>query len=456
MLDSLIRSHLADIRQEHLQAGLEDLSVEEKQAFLQQLKQFPKDLLKRQQRQLASPHLSFPAPFSPLTQYTEAGSEKARMKGERLICQGKVGCLLLAGGQGTRLGSNKPKGMTPVSLLKNKSLFQLFAERVKAASKWAGRPLCLAIMTSLLNHEETCQFFEDNQYFGLCKTQIDFFKQSVLPFCDEQGNWMLSYYGKLAVGPDGNGYALKAFAEQGLLDKWSEQGVEYFQVIPVDNPLADPFDAELIGFQSQENADVVLKAVKRMSPDDKMGVVVERDGKISVVEYTELDHKDSSSYNSDGSLTYPIANTGLFSFHISFLKSAQAVSSHLPWHLAQKQADVLIPHHSGAHCQKAPVWKFETFIFDLLADAKRPAVLLYPREYVYAPLKNACGEKSIDTVREALLHFDHHIYRSLFGNAPPYNPFELDPAFYYPTLELKHKCLRSLPTTGYIQPEDLV
>ncbi|MBS0652268.1 MAG: UTP--glucose-1-phosphate uridylyltransferase [Verrucomicrobia bacterium] len=452
MNEDAVLSHLAQLRQKHLLAGYERLPQEKKTQFGQQVRKYDRTLLKRQHDLLFS-KTSPQHPFEPVQNYSRAGSDADRALGVELVRQGKVACLILAGGQGSRLGVNGPKGAVSVSPIKGKSLFQLFSERSRSASLRAGRPLHLAIMTSPLNHDATKEFFEAHRNFNLPSSHLHFFEQSVLPFCDDRGNWLLERPGKLAEGPDGNGNALHLLYRTGLYDQWRADGVEYVNVILVDNPLADPFDAELIGFHCCKQADAIVKTVPRASANEKMGVVVSREGKTCVVEYSELSDADRLALNSDGTPRFSIANTSLFSFHTDFIKQiATDPECVLPLHLARKQAPVLLGTAQGSCIELAKVWKYETFIFDLLPFARRVEVLLYPRDLSYAPLKNASGEKSLQTVQEALLAFDRHIYSTLSGLPSPPTPFELHPSFYYPTPDLAAQWKgKELPSVAYVE-----
>ncbi len=453
MLDAQILSHLDAVQQKQLLAGFEQLSTEQKVNFLQQIKLYDLSLLQRQKEVLYSGKTSERS-IEPVQGSSVSGSQEDKARGEALIREGKVGCLILAGGQGSRLGFSGPKGAVGVSAIKGKSLFQLFSERTLAASVWAERPLHLAIMTSPLNHEQTQAFFEAHQHFDLPATHLDFFEQSVLPLCDDRGNWLLEKPGQLAVGPDGNGRALHHFYHSGLFEKWRADGVEYINVILVDNPLADPFDAELIGFHDRRQADVIVKAVQRVSAQEKMGVVVRSNNKLAVIEYTEISDADLQAVNPDGSSRFPIANTSLFSFHMDFIrKIATDPTCVLPLHLARKKADVLLGTAQGHCTETVQVWKYETFIFDLLAFATSADLLLYPRDQVYSPLKNASGEKSLSTVQKALIAHDRRTFFALSGKLPPETPFELHPSFYYPTAKLAAAWKgKELPATPYIEP----
>ena len=326
--------------------------------------------------------------------FHEVGSPENATRGRKLIRQGKVGCLIVAGGQGTRLGFNGPKGMFPISVIKHKTLFQLFAEKTLAASE----NLPLAIMTSPLNDKQTRDFFKGHNDFGL--KHISFFTQGMLPFENQDGNPIEE------TGPDGNGRALHHFVNSSIWKQWHDQGVRYLNFVLVDNPLADPFDGELIGFHDRMRSDVVVKCIKRTDPDEKVGIIIEQEGEVHVVEYSELSDDERS-------LKHPLANISLFSFTMDFVK--QASEATLPIHRTLK---AISPG-------KPKAWKSEYFIFDVLSLAKKVDILLYPREICFAPLKNATGKDSPETVQAALQERDRQHYQQMTGKKPPNQPFEL-------------------------------
>ncbi len=245
-------------------------------------------------------------------------------------------------------------------------------------------------MTSGLNHAQTIDFFEKHGSFGLDPSQLSFFEQGMLPFLDDHGDWLLEKPGKIAEGPDGNGHALRLFFETGIWEKWKEAGIEYLHVIFVDNALADPFDPEFVGLTARTGADAALKAVERLCADEKMGVLVKREGRLKVIEYSEIP-SDASPYT--------LSSTGMFCIAMPFIQRlCQEMNADFPLHLARKTAKVA---KGDVH-----IWKCERFIFDLLDYARSSAVLVCPREKIYSPLKNATGEKSLETVRKALLLYD--------------------------------------------------
>lgn len=435
MIETQVRDSLHQLGQLQLLTGIEHLSLEELQAFLTQLQKYSPCLAKKQRDLTLNIEKQIFPDDAPCRSFERRGNPEDRARGEELVRQGKVGCLIMAGGQGTRLGFDGPKGIVPVTPIKGKSLFQLFCERAKAASSWSGHNLPLCIMTSALNHTQTVDFFQSNGSFGLQPSQVSFFQQGMLPFLDDRGNWLLEKPGKVAEGPDGNGHALRLFFESGIFAKWKEAGIEYLNVIFVDNALADPFDPEFVGFTARTGADAALKAVERLSPQEKMGVLAERNGRLKVIEYSEIPA---------GSSPFTLSSTGMFCISMRFIQHlCEEIKADFPLHLARKTAKVLLGTAKGHIQENAQVWKCERFIFDLLDFVRTSAVLVCPREMIYAPLKNAAGDKSIETVKQALLLHDRKIYSALTGLIPIEHPFELDPAFYYPSDVLRQK-LRAL------------
>lgn len=384
--------------------------------------------------------------FEPLKAYDLFGNQTDIALGEKLIAQGKVGCLILAGGQGTRLNLPYPKALVKVSLAKEKTLLQLFCEKTDAASKKAKCALKLSLMTSRLNHDEIQEYLQKNRYFGLQEEQLSLFKQGMLPFLDPQGDPILEAPGVFAEGPDGNGGSLKAFFQSGLWKEWKQLGVEYLQVVLIDNPLADPFDANLAGYHAKQALDVTVKAVLREKEEEKVGIIVKQQDRVKVVEYSEFPEELKYEKNPDGSFVWKLANISLFCFSMDFVK--ETAGYNLPWHFCQKTIDMTT---AAGRKERALVWKCETFIFDLLPYATRVKALLYPKEETYCPLKNAEGENSLGIVRKALLNLDRKRFFQVTGRKVDKEVFELDQAFYYPTAAFLKKWKgKPLPKTSYV------
>lgn len=434
-----LQRHLHPIGQEHLLAHWDQLPADRQQHLANQIIHLDRDLFLTQQKLLKSPP---PCPYphlSPFTDFSLAGNHEDRLHGQRLLSQGVMGCMIMAGGQGTRLRFDGPKGMFPVTPIAHKTLFQLFAEKTKAASKQVGRSLKLAVMTSPLNHTVTVNFFQKHHLFGLESSQLDFFCQEMLPFLDSSGNLFLEAPDTIAMGPDGNGRALEQFFKKGLWEKWHREGVRYLNFIPIDNALADPFDAELLGYHARMQSDLIVKCTWKRSPQEKVGVLAKNDQQTVVVEYTEMDDSQKNAFTEQGELLYRCANLSLFLFTMDFIKQAATFS--MPLHRSFKAAKSL--------GNSSMAWKFEKFIFDCLPHANQVQALLYPREQCFAPLKNFEGEDSLLTVQKALMAYDKKALEQVTSRKVQ-GEVEVSQEFHYPPAELHKKWINREISGGYI------
>ena len=311
--------------------------------------------------------LSPPSPFTPIEKISDSLKE---------FSKGSVGCLIVAGGQGTRLGFAGAKGLFPIG---STTLYKVLAERTLHASRKAHQFLPIAIMTSPDNHEETTTYFHKNDFFGLVPEQVDFFMQTEIPFLDENGNLFLDQHGEIAQGPDGNGWALKNFYLSGIWNKWFQKGVRTLNLTLIDNVLADPFDPQLVNFHVENDLDITVKGILRDNPEEKVGIFATQKEHLSVVEYSEVPEKERKSHSADGQLEYPYANISLFSFKMEAIPTWDF--DKMPWHLAHKPAK--------RYDLAAPLaWKYEKFIFDVLSYTSNVKGILYPRKSCFAPLKD--------------------------------------------------------------------
>jgi UDP-N-acetylglucosamine/UDP-N-acetylgalactosamine diphosphorylase len=425
------------------------LSPSEKSNLLHQIRQIDLHLLASQQ-QLLKKSDSISNLFEPFTEVGIAGHKQNQLVGQKLIQDGRVGCLVLAGGQGSRLRFDGPKGTYPISIIKHKSLFQLCAEKVAAASRQAGKPLPLAVMTSPLNNQTTQDFFKQSQFFGLNSSQLFFFSQGMLPLLDSKGQLFLESPSQIAEGPNGNGSCLKHFVESGIWEAWHHQGIDYVNVILIDNALALPFDADLVGYHFQQKAEITIKCVEKESAEEKVGVLVNQHSHCRVIEYSELTQEERQATDPQGHLKYRYANLSLFCFSMSFIKNLFNQHLSLPLHKAWKASSFVDEKGEVCLSEKPNAWKFEYFIFDGLAYTDHVSALLYPREQCFAPLKNVDGPDSPFTVQQALQKRDQQIIEALTGLPAPSNPFELAADFYYPTQEMIPYWRGRIVRSGYI------
>lgn len=386
--------------------------------------------------------------IQPLASASKKGSLSNRHLGTSLIREGRCGAIVLAGGVGSRLRFDHPKGCFPITLCKKKTLYQILAEKVLAASKHHGLALEIAFMTSPYTTSETEKHFLENDFFGLDRSQIHFFEQPLLPMQDLNGNPFQEAPGKIAYGPSGNGEFYASFALSEVYKRWKNAEVEMIHLLPVDNVLADPFDPEFFGFHHQQNDEITLKVTLRRTSQEKVGVVVLKKGKVEIVEYTDLaaEQNDLTSF--------PFANVGLYCFSMNFLERAAKIS--LPLHAARKSTPFWTETGEYIFPQSPNTLKLERFIFDAFSHSMKTSLLLYPREETFAPLKNSTGEDSITQVQAALLEHDRRTFHLISGMPIAQDlQFELSPDFYYPTERLKKRWKgKELPKECYIEDKE--
>ncbi|KAL7683779.1 putative UDPGP family, nucleotide-diphospho-sugar transferase [Plasmopara halstedii] len=320
-------------------------------------------------------------------------------RGFEAISQGQLCALVLSGGQGTRLGFAGPKGMYNVGLPSEKSLFQLFAERLLAlealvAQKYPMQSrdtiqIMFYVMTSKMNHNTTVEFFENHNFFGLKKSQMFFFPQGTLPCLTLEGKLILENTHKLAVASDGNGGIYKALKTSGALTRLQGHGVKYIHVFSVDNALCKVADPVFIGYCIDKQADCGNKVVWKSRPDENVGVVAKRNGAYCVVEYTELNDTASKQIDpATGKLSFGAANICNHFFTVDFLTDVVLPNLSLEYHVAHKK--IAMADDSGATftpTENSGI-KLESFIFDVFTLSSKMAVLSVPRKTEFAPVKN--------------------------------------------------------------------
>lgn len=446
----LATQKLKSIGQEHLLKYWDSLSKNQRELLLHEILHLDVHQFLLQQRLLQEKALNS-ALIEPVSDWIDKGNSADLVLGKKLIAEGKVAALLIAGGQGTRLGFKGPKGLYPISQVKGKTLFQLFAEKTVAAGRQVDKELCLAVMTSPENDEQVRGYFETHHRFGLKEDQLTFFCQTELPFLDEKGNAFLESPCEIARGPDGNGTVFNAFVKAGLLESWKAKGIGFVNIILVDNPLADPFDSEFVGFHHRNQLDVTVRAVLKQRAEEKVGVLAKCQGRLCVKEYTELATAEREACDSSGRLVYCCANISEFCLSLDFI--SEIAEKDFPLHKAFKKAKYLDEQGSVIDSTEPNAWKFEKFIFDLLSFTNRAKALVYPRNQCFAPLKNAKGENSQEVVQQALLNRDKQVIQELTGMAVDMDNFELSQDFYYPTETLKKEWEgKKIPRTSYIEP----
>lgn len=332
-----------------------------------------------------------------------SAAERARLaeRGWEALRAGRVACIVVAGGQGTRLGWDAPKGTYPVGPVTGKSLFQLFGEQLLATSRRAGRPIRWYVLTSRQNRAETEAFFAERAFFGLPREEVVFLVQRELPTVDLQGKLLMASRHELAMNPDGHGGTLRALREGRALVELAQRGVDTLFYFQVDNPLCRVADPAFIGAHLDAGADASTKVVRKVDPAEKIGLLAERDGKTTVVEYSELGAAEQAARDAAGQLVFRAGNTAIHAFSLPFLDRLEREGFELGYHVARKAVPCLGPGGVVVTPAAPNAVKFETFIFDLLPAARTHVAFEVERRDEFEPLKNKAGEYSPATVRAA-------------------------------------------------------
>lgn len=328
----------------------------------------------------------------------EKNVDKYIREGIKLLNEGKVGAVLLAGGQGTRLGFSKPKGMFDMGESRHVSIFELLMDNVKSvASK--SKPFPLFIMTSSDNNADTMQFFKDNNYFGYPEEKIHFYIQDTEPACGLNGKIFLSAKNRVLLTPNGNGGWYSSLVNAGLKKVLEDEGVEWINVFGVDNVLQKICDPAFVGATSLSGYASSAKVVSKCSPDEKVGVLCEQDGKPVIVEYFEMPKELAGLRGEDGELVYRFGVILNYLFRVDMLD--KNVKEKLPYHLAVK-ALTHIEDGKPVKPEQPNGYKFETLVVDMVKFMGSCLAYEVVREREFAPVKNKTGVDSVDTARALL------------------------------------------------------
>ncbi|WP_238403205.1 UTP--glucose-1-phosphate uridylyltransferase [Paenibacillus mesophilus] len=398
--------------QEHLLRYYETLSESSKSKLLRQIEQIDFAAiagLSWHAREAANPDKAISGAITPIEAYDAAAfGEQERehfiRKGWELLRQGKVGAFVVAGGQGSRLGHEGPKGTYDIGLPSGKSLFQLQAERLLNVSRRAGRPIPWYVMTSPDNERETVQFFESSGYFGYAKEDIFFFRQNVLPALDPDGRIVLSAKDEIAMAPSGNGDAFRSAKQSGALADMRRRGVEWVFYYNVDNALIQIADPLFVGIAAHYNHPIATKVAEKSHPEEKVGILCLRDGRPAVVEYTEVPKELMVETDRNGRLVYGLGNLSIHLFRADFME--EHAEADIAYHAAHKKIKSVNVEGEPVVPERPNAYKFERFIFDFFPLIERMTVLNIRREEEFAPVKNKDGEDSPESARRLL--FDLH------------------------------------------------
>ena len=345
-----------------------------------------------------------PAPFEKRPEHggDPAAWLKAKAAGEAALRAGRVAAFTVAGGQGTRLGYDGPKGTFLVTPLKQKPLFQVFAEKIFAAGRRHGRPLHWFIMTSHANHDATVSFFQEHSYFGLDAARVHFFRQGRMPAVDFEGKIRLESKCSIALSPDGHGGSLRALQRSGALDLMQKESIDTLSYFQVDNPLVRCVDPAFLGWHITRGSEMSSKAVTKAYPEEKVGVFCQQNGKVVVIEYSDLPLAMQRETDASGQLRYLAGSIAIHVLDREFVRrlamGGEGVA--LPFHRADKKIPTVDASGEPVKPGKPNGVKFEMFVFDALPFARNPVVIETLREDDFSPVKNADGVDSPKTCRD--------------------------------------------------------
>ena len=334
---------------------------------------------------------------------SESDYEKYSKIGSKVIKDGKLAVVTMAGGQGTRLGHNGPKGTFDIGLASHKSIFEILTDTLKEAREKFDVDIPWYIMTSDENNEPTVKFFEEHDYFGYPKSCVIFFKQGKLPMVSTEGKILIGENGKIKEAADGHGGVFLSLRKEGMLYDMKSRGVKYVFIGGVDNVLVKPVDDVLMGLVEEEHADAAGKSLVKANPHEKVGVFCKRDGRPSVVEYSEISDEMAEATTPSGELKFGESHILCNLFSLDIIEKVS--KKELPYHIAIKKASYIDDEGNLVEPTEPNACKFEAFLFDAFESIRNMLVFRVKREEEFAPVKNAEGVDSPKTAKELYENF---------------------------------------------------
>jgi UDP-N-acetylglucosamine/UDP-N-acetylgalactosamine diphosphorylase len=414
-------SRLKPIGQQHLLAFWDELSGPDREGLARQIESLDSELFARlrKEHQRQATAADAPSPWAALAARAEPphamrldGSgvpfsiDDARETGEAALRAGQVGMILVAGGLGTRLGFDQPKGMFRIGPLSGRSLFQVLNEQLLAAARRHGAAIPLYVMTSPATDEVTRAYLREHDNFGLAGEDLHIFCQATMWAVDDKfERILLESPGSLFLGPDGHGGMLAALQASGGLAAVQQRGIKHLFYGQIDNPLTQVCDELLIGSHILARSEMTTQVVRKRDPLERVGNVVSIDGRTQVIEYSDLPPESARQTNADGSLKLWAGNLAVHVFDVDFLRRSASEPGALPFHCAKKKVACLDARGQLVEPERPNALRFERFIFDLLPRAARALVVEADPFYAFAPVKNSDDEPTDNprTARAAMI-----------------------------------------------------
>ncbi len=405
-VEELLKKH----NQEQLLKNYERMSEEDKANFLDQILTIDLDQINelyestKKEINFANDKIE-PIDYVDKSNLSEEEYKKYEDLGTEAIKNGKYAVVTMAGGQGTRLGHDGPKGTFKLGLKEDKSIFEILTDSLKRNNEKYGVIIPWYIMTSRENNDQTEQFFKDNNYFGYDKSYITFFKQGELPMCSEDGKLIIDENNHIKEAADGHGGIFESMRRNGIIFDMEVRGIEWAFIGPVDNVLVNMVDPILLGVVLDKKVQAGGKSVVKAYPKEKVGVFCKRNGKPGVVEYTEITDELSEATNENGELIFAESHINCNLFNVKAI--SEISKKRLPYHCAHKKAKYMDENGNIIVPEKPNAYKFESFIFDAFDMLDGMAILRVKREEEFAPVKNAEGNDSPETARK--------LYKDFYG-----------------------------------------
>ncbi len=421
--------------QEHVLSFWGSLNDGQRKNLLQQIETIDFEDVEHMQKLLgnndssgASHQQMEPAEVVGVDEFDRKAMEK---KGEKMLADREVGVILVAGGQGSRLGFDGPKGCFPIGPISDRTLFNVHAHKIAAMEEKYSTEIPFYIMTSEANDADTRHFFEKNDWLGLNPERVNFFTQNMWPALWPDGRFVMDRPDHIFMSPDGHGGLLTALLQRGMIDDMAQRELKTLFYFQVDNPLVEIADPAFTGLHRERGADISVKVCEKRDPEEGVGVVVMKDGRCAVAEYSELTDEQKYARTAEGKLKYRYGSVAIHVFSFDFLR--HEASGRLPLHLAHKKVPYCDKNGKTVKPAEPSAYKFEKFIFDVLPDADEVLNLEFKRENEFSPVKRASGEDSPDTARRDMMKKyarwleNNHVKVPCDENGVPHHRIEIDP-----------------------------
>lgn len=403
---SLIQDLLYKYQQEHVLDFLNTLTNSDKDKLIEQLQSVNFEqiasVLKAKHKVIQESDLIEPINFQRLGNFTQEQRDMYTNEGWRLLENGQVGVIVVAGGQGSRLGHDGPKGTLDIGLPSRKSLFQLQAERLINLSRRAKKCIPWYIMTSPENHNATINFFQKHHFFGYPEHDCIFFQQKTMPAVNLEGKLLFSTSLQINLAPSGNGECFSSLYESGALADMKQRGVTWLFYYNVDNAIIKLADPLFIGYSAHLNNPIAIKATEKVDSEEKVGILCLKNGCPNVLEYSEIPESLLVQRDDHGELLFGLANISIHMFRYDFIE--KYAGHNVPYHIALKKINYCDPNGTLIIPKEPNAYKLESFIFDYFPLAEQATVLSVEREDEFAPVKNKEGQDSVISARNQTLN----------------------------------------------------